>query len=454
MMNIHFIAIGGSVMHSFAIAMQQKGHRVTGSDEEIFEPSHSRLEAHGLLPEEVGWNPGRIHEGIDMVILGMQAKKSNPELLKAQEFGIPIYSFPEYLYEHSINKKRIVIGGSHGKTTITSMVMHVLRECQLKFDYMVGSQIEGFESMVKLTDDAPYMILEGDEYLASPLDPRPKFHLYCPHTTLLSGIAWDHMNAFRTFDAYKRQFRIFLDYATGGGKVFYFEGDPVLCELVDASHWSLLKIPYNEHPYSIDAGRFVLNTKYGEVPLMLFGRHNMQNIQGALLICREMGIKDHQFYDSVQNFKGAERRQQLLASGKGISVYLDYAHAPSKVAASVNAFRETYPDQILYACLELHTDSSLNKEFLPQYRGTLDDADHAMVFYSPANVKKKKLPPLSQEEIKASFNRDDLLIYSESGRLEQALKGIRDKNCTVLLMTSGNFSGMDLHQLAKEMVQG
>jgi UDP-N-acetylmuramate: L-alanyl-gamma-D-glutamyl-meso-diaminopimelate ligase len=228
----------------------------------------------------------------------------------------------------------------------------------------------------------------------------------------------------------------------------------VLCELVDASHWSLLKIPYNEHPYSIDAGRFVLNTKYGEVPLMLFGRHNMQNIQGALLICREMGIKDHQFYDSVQNFKGAERRQQLLASGKGISVYLDYAHAPSKVAASVNAFRETYPDQILYACLELHTDSSLNKEFLPQYRGTLDDADHAMVFYSPANVKKKKLPPLSQEEIKASFNRDDLLIYSESGRLEQALKGIRDKNCTVLLMTSGNFSGMDLHQLAKEMVQG
>jgi len=452
-MNIHFIAIGGAVMHSFAIAMQKKGHQVTGSDEEIYEPSYSRLKAHGLLPEKEGWNPKRINEGIDLVILGMQAKKTNPELLKAQEFGIPIYSFPEYLYEHSINKKRIVIGGSHGKTTITSIVLHVLRDCKVKFDYMVGSQIEGFDSLIKLTDDAPYIILEGDEYLASPLDPRPKFHLYCPHTTLLSGIAWDHMNAFSTFEEYKKQFRIFLDYATGGGKVFYFEGDPILCELVDASHWSLLKIPYNEHPYSIDSGRFVLNTRYGEVPLMLLGKHNMQNIQGALLICREMGIQDHQFYESVQHYKGAEKIQELLASGKGISLYLDYAHAPSKVEATVKAFRETYPDHMLYACLELCTESSLNREFLPQYRGTLDDADQAVVFFDPSVVKKKQLPALDPEKVRASFNREDLLILSEPGLLEQTLKGISDRNCIVLLMTCGNFSGMDIHQLAKEMVQ-
>jgi UDP-N-acetylmuramate: L-alanyl-gamma-D-glutamyl-meso-diaminopimelate ligase len=453
-MNIHFIAIGGAVMHNLAIALHQKGHKVTGSDEVIYEPSLSRLASHGLLPQKNGWDPGRIHAMIDMVILGMQAGKHNPELKKAQEYGIPIYSFPKYLYEHCINKKRIVIGGSHGKTTITSMVMHVLRDSHLKFDYMVGSQIEGFDPMVKLTDDAPYMILEGDEYLTSPLDPRPKFHLYCPHTTLLSGISWDHMNAFRTFSEYKKQFRIFLDYATGGGKVIYFEDDPVLCELVDASHWSLLKIPYREHPYTVDAGRFILNTRYGEVPLILFGRHNMQNIQGAMLICRELGIRDYQFYESIQHFKGAERRQQLLASGDDLSVYLDYAHAPSKVKATVNAFRETYHNHTLVACLELYTDSSLNMEFLPQYKGTLDEADHAMIFYNPSQVKRKKLPPLRTDAVKAQFGRDDLTVYNDSQQLEIDMKSIREKNCTVLFMTSGNFSGIDLHQLAEEMVQG
>ncbi|MGW8315315.1 MAG: Mur ligase domain-containing protein [Bacteroidales bacterium] len=306
-MNIHFIAIGGSLMHNLAIAMHQKGHEVTGSDEEIFEPSFSRLNHYGLLPEKTGWDATRIHDHLDMVILGMQARKTNPELKKAREFGVPIYSFPEFLHEHCINKKRVVIGGSHGKTTITSMVMHVLQDCQFKFDYMVGSKIEGFDPPVKMTEDAPFMIVEGDEYLSSPLDPRPKFHLCCPHITLLSGIAIDFMKTFRTFEEYKKQFRRFLDMATDGGKVYYFEGDPDLCELVDSNHWSLLKIPYKEHPHSVDSGRFVLYTKYGEVPLMLFGRHNMQNIQGALLICRELGIKDHQFYQSIQHFQDPER---------------------------------------------------------------------------------------------------------------------------------------------------
>ncbi|MFO7933646.1 MAG: Mur ligase family protein [Bacteroidales bacterium] len=449
---IHFIAIGGAVMHNLAIALHQKGYKVTGSDDEIFEPSRSRLRTHGLLPEKSGWDAGRIHPGMDAVILGMHARKSNPELKRAQELGIRIYSFPEYLFEQSQNKKRVVIGGSHGKTTITAMVMHVLRDQQVDFDYMVGSRIEGFDTMVRLTEDAPCIILEGDEYLSSPIDQRPKFHLYCPHMVLLSGIAWDHMNVFPTFEKYKKQFRKFLKIVTGGGKVFYYDGDPVLAEVIDASHWSLLKIPYREHPYRIDSGRFVLETKYGDVPLALFGKHNMQNIQGALLICRDLGMEDHQFYSSIQSFKGAERRQQLLAEGNNRSVYLDFAHAPSKVKATVSAFREMYPGSRLVACLELHTYSSLNMEYIPQYRGSLEEADHAMVYFNPAVVKHKKLPPLSPGEVKKHFGKEELAVYDSAEQLENDLKSLGKNNCVLLIMTSGNFSGIDLKQLAEEVV--
>ena len=451
-MNIHFIAIGGAVMHNLAIALHKKGYSISGSDDELFEPSCSRLDAHGLLPEKQGWDPDRIHTGLDAVILGMHALKTNPELKRAQELGVRIYSFPEYLYEQSINKKRVVIGGSHGKTTITAMVMHVLRDQKKDFDYMVGSQIEGFDTMVKLTEDAPCIILEGDEYLSSPIDPRPKFHLYNPHMVLLSGIAWDHMNVFRTFENYKKQFRKFLKIATGGGKVFYYDGDPVLGDVVDKSHWSLLKIPYSEHPHSIESGRFVLKTKYGSVPLTLIGRHNMQNIQGALLICRDLGVEDHDFYDSIQTFKGAARRQQLLANGNNKAVYLDFAHAPSKVKATVNAFKETYRDQKLVTCLELHTCSSLNMEYIPQYKGTLDEADQAMVYYDPAVVKRKRLPALSPEEIKKQFGKKDLVVYTDSGQLESDLKSLSENTCVLLIMTSGNFSGIDLNNLARELV--
>jgi len=439
-------------MHNLAIALHKKGCTITGSDDEIFEPSRSNLEAYGLLPEKNGWDPDRIHTGIDAVILGMHARKSNPELKKAQELGIQIYSFPEYLYEQSQKKKRVVIGGSHGKTTITAMVMHVLRDQQMDFDYMVGSRIEGFDTMVKITEEAPYIILEGDEYLSSPIDLRPKFHLYYPHMVFLSGIAWDHMNVFPTFEKYKKQFRKFLEIVTGGGKVFYYDGDPVLAEVIDTSHWSLLKIPYHEHPYRIDSGRFVLKTRYGDVPLALFGRHNMQNIQGALLISRDLGVEDHQFYDSIQSFKGAERRQQLLANGNNRAVYLDFAHAPSKVKATVSAFKEMYKNQQLVACLELHTYSSLNMEYIPQYTGTLDEADHALVYYNPAVVKHKRLPPLSPEEVKKQFGKKDLVVYNDATQLENDLKALGKDTCVLLIMTSGNFSGIDLKQLAREVV--
>ncbi len=440
-------------MHNLAIALQQKGYTISGSDDEIFEPSYSRLQANDLLPDKQGWDPDRIHEGLDAVILGMHARKTNPELKKAQELGLKIYSFPEYLYEHSINKKRIVIGGSHGKTTITAMVMHVLRDRKKDFDYMVGSQIEGFETMVKLSEDAPIIILEGDEYLSSPLDRQPKFHQYHPHMTLLSGIAWDHMNVFKTFEIYKKQFRKFLRIATGGGKVFYYDGDPALGDVVDKSHWSLLKIPYHEHPHKIESGRFLLETKYGSVPLALFGQHNMQNIQGALLLCRDLGIEDHHFYDSIQTFKGAERRQQLLANDNSRAVYLDFAHAPTTVRATINAFKETYKDHKLVTCLELHTYSSLNMEYLPQYKGALDQSDQALVYFNPEVVKRKRLPALSPEEVQKQFDKDGLQVYDDSNELIDQLRSLDDNTFVLLIMTSGNFSGVDLNNLANDMVK-
>jgi UDP-N-acetylmuramate: L-alanyl-gamma-D-glutamyl-meso-diaminopimelate ligase len=453
-MNYHFIAIGGAVMHNLAIALHKKGHTITGSDDEIFEPSRSRLAEHNLLPELTGWNPGLIHPDLDSVILGMHARKNNPELKRALELGIQVSSFPQYLYEHSKDKKRIVIGGSHGKTTITSMVMHVLRDQHMDFDYMVGSKIEGFDTMVKLSEDAPVIILEGDEYLSSPLDRQPKFHQYFPHTTLLSGISWDHMNVFPTFETYKKQFQKFLRIATGGGKVFYYDGDPVLGEVVEKSHWSLLKIPYTEHPHTIDCGRFILDTKYGSIPLALIGAHNMQNLTGALLLCQELGVEDQNFYKSIQTFKGAERRQQKLDSSKKRSVFLDYAHAPATVAATINAFKETYPNQKLVACLELHTFCNLNMEYLPLFKDSLNDSDQAFVYFNPNAVKRKKLPVLDPEKVKQQFHKEGLIVHNDSERLVENLLSLSEENFVLLIMTSGNFSGIDLHKLAEEIVAG
>lgn len=451
-MKHHFIAIGGAVMHNLAIALHKKGHTISGSDDEIFEPSKSRLKAHNLLPEKPGWDPKRIHAGLDSVILGMHARKNNPELKRAQELGLRIVSFPEYLYEHSKNKKRVVIGGSHGKTTITSMVMFVLRDQGIDFDYMVGSKIEGFDTMVKLTTDAPFIILEGDEYLSSPLDNQPKFHQYYPHMTLLSGIAWDHMNVYPTFKTYKKQFQKFLRIATGGGKVFYYDGDPVLGEVVDKSHWSLLKIPYTEHPHKVECERYILDTKYGSIPLALIGAHNMQNLTGAKLLCQELGVEEHQFYQSIQNFKGAERRQQLLAQGNNKSVYLDYAHAPATIQATIRAFKDTYKDQKLITCLELHTFCNLNMEYLPLFKDSLEASDQAFVYFNPAAVKRKKLPVLSTDKVKQQFHNEGLVVHNNSELLIEDLKSLDADNFVLLIMTSGNFSGIDLHKLADEIV--
>lgn len=441
-------------MHNLAIALHKKGYVVTGSDEEIFEPSRSRLMDMGLLPEKMGWDTDRIHANLDAVILGMSASKTNKELKKAQELGIRVYSLSEYLYEHSKNKKRVVIGGSHGKTTITAMVLHVLKENNKDFDFMVSSRITCHEDQVRLTDEAPFIILEGDEYLSSQIDRTPKLHQYNPHITLLSGISWDHMSIFRTFKSYKKQFQIFLRIATGGGKVFYFDGDPVLGEVVDKSHWSLLKIPYKEHPYTVDDKRFFLSTKYGAIPLYLIGAHNMQNIMGALLICRELGIEDHLFYDAIQSFTGVERRQQLLAKTESRTVFLDYAHTPSSVEATINAFKQTYSEHRLVACLELHTYSSLNQEYLPLYEGSLKDADQAMVYYNPCVVKNKRLPALTPAEVKKHFAKEELEVYDDASQLTCDLKSLDDNTFVLLLMTTGNFSGLDLNMLADAVAKG
>ncbi len=451
MMNIHFTSIGGSVMHNLAIALHKKGYTVTGSDDEIYEPALSRLKDMNLLPDRMGWDTDRIHEGLDAVILGMKAGKTNKELKKAQELGIRVYSLSEYLYEHSKDKKRVVIGGSHGKTTITAMVLHVLKENKKDFDYMVSSKISCFDDQVKLTDDAPFIILEGDEYLSSKIDRTPKLHQYNPHITLLSGISWDHMSVFRTFKSYKKQFQKFLQIATGGGKVFYFDGDPILGDVVDKSHWSLLKIPYGEHAHLIDNNRFFLETKSGAIPLNMIGQHNMQNVQGAKLICMDLGIEEFQFYETIQSFEGIERRQQLLADGKGRAVYLDYAHTPSTVEATINAFKQTYSGRRLVTCLELHTYSSLNPEYLPLYKGSLKESDQAMVYYNPSVVKTKKLPSLDPDEVKKHFDKDELVVYNDSSQLANDLKQLDDNTFVLLLMTSGNFSGLDLNKLAADV---
>ena len=447
-MKIHLIAIGGAVMHNMAMALHNKGYRITGSDDEIFEPSRSRLEKYGLLPESNGWDPDRISPDLDGVILGMHAKKDNPELVRARELGIKIWSFPEYIFEQCKDKKRIVIGGSHGKTTVTSMIMHVLWYNHFQFDYMVGSQLEGFETMVKLSPDAPVVILEGDEYLTSPIDRRPKFHWYQPHIAVLTGIAWDHMNVFPTFDKYLEQFRIFIDGIEKDGQLFWYDKDQYLNKLCAST--SCNNSSYTAHPYEVNQGHTYLLNEDEKIQVPVFGKHNMQNISAALIVCRELGLSDDMFYEAISSFKGAARRQELLAETERKKVYLDFAHAPSKVTATVDSFRETFKEEGIFACLEIHTFSSLNKDFLPQYKGSLDQADRALVYYDPEVVKRKNLPPLSEAFVRECFKKENLEVCTDKSELEKTLKSGVNEKC-ILFMSSGNFGGVDLKALAAKL---
>jgi UDP-N-acetylmuramate: L-alanyl-gamma-D-glutamyl-meso-diaminopimelate ligase len=446
---VHFIAIGGSAMHNLAIALQQKGFDVSGSDDEIFEPSRGRLDRLGLLPDKLGWDPMRIHEGLDAVILGMHARADNPELKRAQELGVPVFSYPAYFHEQTRNKTRVVIGGSHGKTTITSMIVHVLRHCGVEFDYLVGAQLEGFDCMVKLSDRSRVAIIEGDEYLASALQPVPKFHLYHPHIALISGVAWDHVNVFRTFADYVDQFRRFIALIEPGGSLLYCAEDSEVKALADETGLEARKVPYGVPPHRIADGVTHLVTEQGEVPLQVFGRHNLMNMEGARHVCHQLGIGDADFHQAIRSFHGAAKRLEKVAEGPGRVVYKDFAHSPSKLKATVDAVREQFPDRRLVACMELHTYSSLSEGFLDQYAGCISAADVAIVFYDPHAVQLKRLPPIPPERIKAAFGREDLQVITEPVQVIGAVRGGSAENAVLLMMSSGNFGGLDLQVLSE-----
>jgi UDP-N-acetylmuramate: L-alanyl-gamma-D-glutamyl-meso-diaminopimelate ligase len=439
-MRIHLIAIGGSAMHNMALALHHKGFEVTGSDDAIFSPSKERLEKQGLLPKEMGWFDEKITADLDAIILGMHARIDNPELKRAKELNIPIYSYPEYIYEQCKNKKRVVIGGSHGKTSITAMILHVLQSLNIDCDYMVGAQLEGFDTMVKLTHEAPIIILEGDEYLSSPIDRRPKFHLYQPHIAVLSGIAWDHINVFPTFDMYVNQFRIFknmvadtLIYCTEDEQLNKLAKEETACQL----------IPYSTPKHSINNGI----TKVENTELIIFGNHNLQNLNAAKLVCNELGVSDIDFFENISDFKGASMRLELVKKTNSSAIYKDFAHSPSKLKATSSAMKKQFKTRSLVACMELHTFSSLNEEFLQQYKGCMDEPDTAIVYFSPAAIAHKKLEPITTKQVHSAFNREDLLVFTDAKKLEDYLKSLNWENQNLLMMSSGNFEGMEFGEL-------
>lgn len=446
-MRTHFIAIGGAAMHNLALALHFKGYHVTGSDDAVFEPSKSRLQKQGLLPAELGWFPEKITADIEAIILGMHAKADNPELLRAKELGLKIYSYPEFLYEQSKNKTRVVIGGSHGKTTITSMILHVMHYHNIEVDYMVGAQLEGFDTMVHLTETNDFIVLEGDEYLSSPIDRRPKFHLYQPNIALISGIAWDHINVFPTYENYVAQFEEFIAKITAGGILVYNAEDPEVLRVAEAATNPIRKMPYHTPAYQVANGVTLLETPEGPMPIEVFGAHNLNNLAGAKWICQNMGVDEAEFYEAIATFKGASKRLEKIAESANKVAYKDFAHSPSKVAATTKAVKEQYPDRTLIACLELHTYSSLNVEFLKEYQGALDHADVAVVFYSPDAVKIKQLDEVSYDQIAQSFQRDDLLIYTNPQAFQDYLFGLEFSNSALLLMSSGNYGGLNFDAL-------
>jgi UDP-N-acetylmuramate: L-alanyl-gamma-D-glutamyl-meso-diaminopimelate ligase len=440
----HFIAVGGSAMHNLAIALKDKGYQVTGSDDAIFEPSRSRLERKGILPAALGWFPEKITSDIDAVILGMHAHQDNPELAKAKEQDLKIYSYPEFLYEQSKNKTRVVIAGSHGKTTITSMILHVLNFHEKEVDFMVGAQLEGFDCMVKLTQDNDFMVLEGDEYLSSPIDLRSKFLLYQPNIALMSGIAWDHINVFKTFDDYTEQFRKFVASITPGGILVYNEEDSEVVKVVEAADNYFRKIPYKTPEYEIIAGKVHLKTEMGDIPLSVFGAHNLLNLEGARHICHHLGIMDEDFYEAIMSFKGASKRLEKVEREDGGTLYKDFAHAPSKVKAAVKAFCEQFKNEKKYGFLELHTYSSLNPVFLEQYDHAMDGLDEAIVFYSEDALKIKRMEPISPELIKEKFRNQNLKVFTNADELHAYWNTLNKTQGVYLMMSSGNFGGLDL----------
>lgn len=450
-MKVHFIAIGGSAMHNLAIALKTKGHEVSGSDDAFFDPSKTNLDKHGLLPAKTGWFPEKISTKLDAVILGMHARKDNPELIKAKELGVKIFSYPEYLYEQTKNKKRIIVGGSHGKTTTTLMIMHVLKKNKYKFDYMAGGSAEGFENSVLLSDDSEYAVFEGDEYLTSPIDLVPKFHHYHPDIAIITGVKWDHMNVFPTFENYVDQFRIFAKKITSNGVLIWYNYDEELQYLSEDLRVDITHIPYGTIKHTIENGITTIYIGNEKARLEIFGEHNLQNINAAYNACRQIGVSDTAFLEAIGTFKGANKRLQKIYQSNNTFAFLDFAHSPSKVLASVNAVKEQFPNKKLICCLELHTFSSLSKDFLPQYAHTLAASDKALVYYSPEVVAHKKLNAVSLDEVAEFFQYNALKVATNAHEMKVWLESIDVKNSILLFMTSGTFGGTDLKKICLEL---
>jgi len=451
MPKIHFIAIGGAAMHNLALALKSKGYEISGSDDEIYEPSKSLLAQNGILPEEFGWFPEKITTDLEAVIVGMHARADNPELLRAQELGIPVESYPSFLYKQSINKQRIVIAGSHGKTSITSMVLHVLKTLGRKFDYLVGARIEGFELMASLSD-APIIIIEGDEYLASPIDRRAKFLLYQPHICLISGIAWDHINVYPTFESYTDSFKTLIAGLPKAGSLFFDQTDSVMNDLTAECPEHCEKTGYESHPAKIEQGQTILKGEDGKAyPIQVFGEHTLKNLNGARLICEQIGVASTEFYEAIATFKGAAKRLELVASSDSSLLYKDFAHAPSKVNATTQALKNQFPNRKLVACLELHTFSSLNPAFLPEYEGTLNLADEAIVYLSEHAREIKRMDRLEESVVQTYFKHPNLKVIRDAETLKQAILAQNWSNANLLMMSSGTFDGLDLPALGKEM---
>jgi UDP-N-acetylmuramate: L-alanyl-gamma-D-glutamyl-meso-diaminopimelate ligase len=453
-MKVHFIAIGGSVMHNLAITLQQKGYTVSGSDDEIYDPATSRLRKFGIMPAEEGWFPDKIDQSLDAVILGMHARRDNPELQRAKELGIPIYSYPEFIYQQSLHKERVVVGGSHGKTTTTSMIMHVLKTLGRKFDYLVGATSEGFDTTVRLSEDAPVIIIEGDEYLTSPDDPTPKFFHYHHHIGLITGIAWDHINVYPDFAKYVQLFDDFIKRTPKAGTLIYCGEEDLTSKLGRAvkKSESLNIIDYPTHKHKIVNGQTFLITEFGDIPMMVFGKHNMQNLNGAKEVCNRLAVTDEEFYQAIRTFKGASKRLELLGKNDQSIIYRDFAHAPSKVQATISAAKDQYPKRKLVICAELHTFSSLNKNFLPHYKGSTQAADLAIVYYNPKTVAHKKLEAISEDEIIKAFGNPKLKVCIDSAELKEFLLSMDWKDRNLLLMSSGTFDNMDLKGLADSIL--
>ena len=446
---VHFIAIGGSVMHNLAITLKQLSYEVSGSDDKIYDPSRSRLEKYNLLPENLGWFPELIDKKIDFIVLGMHAKKDNPELLKALDLDCKIYSYPELIFEFSKSKTRITIGGSHGKTTVSSMILHVLDFYNVKVDYLLGAQIEGFENMVHITDDNEFILIEGDEYLSSPIDNSPKFHKYNSNIAVITGIAWDHINVFPSFENYISQFEKFIETITDGGVLVFNELDKLVLDLVNKSEKTIRKIGYGKPDFEIVDGVTYVKTSEGDVPLKVFGDHNLSNLSAAKQICALMGVFDDEFFAAIASFKGASKRLETIYRDNNKIIIKDFAHSPSKLKATIDAVKNQFSNKNIIAVYELHTYSSFNQKFIKEYFNSMSSADMKLIYYDDEVLKKRGEFEINEKIIKDSFGSDDLIVISKKSVLEESILKINLHNSVLLMMSSGNFSSVDMLSLTK-----